>query len=234
MILHRPLVRRLPSVLTVMAVATGMAACDADQPRSADGDAAPGPGSSELAQPPLRATPEWSLETAEVAFESDVEGDLELFLARGRQASEWERLTRSAGVDRAAAWAPSGTWLAFESERITDPGSGELDVWAIRLPATDSRDAPSDGPAWPGPVLIATDAAAGDAPAVSPDGRQVAFYSTRSGASVPDGAAGHLWVADVPLDSTSLSQITRITREPIPTGDGTSWHPSGREPVRHP
>lgn len=226
---HRPLPRRFPQVLAVMAVVSCLAACDTDQPQSTAGEDAAGPGSSELAQPPLRATPGWSLETAEIAFQSGAEGDLELFLARGRQASGWERLTSSPGVDAAAGWAPSGTWLTFESERIAGPGSGELDVWVLPLPATDSSEAPTDGPGWPGPMLIATGAADGDAPAVSPDGRRVAFYSKRSEASVPDGAAGHLWLADLPVDSTSLGRVTRITREPIPTGDGSSWHPSGED-----
>lgn len=221
----------IPSISLILCFTLGACTTESGEPQ---GNEAPeAQASTGVAEPPLRPTPGWSLDDAEIAFESEVEGDFELFLARGRDPSSWQQLTQSPGADRAAGWAPSGAWLAFESERAGGPGSGDFDVWGLGLvgPSTDEPHP------WTAPVRIATGAAAGDAPAVSPDGDRVAFYSRRSAESVPDGTAGHLWLATLPARSGTPSgtgygtegELTRVTRDPIPTGDAAAWHPEGRD-----
>jgi len=206
--------------------------CDAPSPETGDAGARPGEDDSNFTAPPLRAVPGWSLEEALVVFEADVEGNLEIFMTTGRDASTARRLTSSPGVDRHARWAPTGDWLVFESERAAGAGSREFDLWGLQLssdgmPAVDAV-----------PLPVAASPALEEDAAISPDGSRVAFYSERTGADVPDGSSGHLWLTNAPGRGGAAAgaaangepeAAVRVTREPIPFSGGVAWHPDGQD-----
>jgi len=169
----------------------------------------------------------WSLDSAEIVVGAEVEGDLELFLARGRADSAWVRLTDSPGIDRGAVWAPSGAWLAFESERAGGAGSGDLDVWGLAWGAPAAETGADTAGARPDPVVLARSPGVDGSVAVSPDGLRIAFHSTRADTSVPDGTSGHIWLARATVPDGGAASTSRLTRDPIPHSGGLAWHPGG-------
>jgi TolB protein len=93
-------------------------------------------------------------------------------------------LTRSPDDERAPAWSPDGTQIAFEARR-----AGNWDVYAITL-ATGALHRLTDSPAYEGQ------------PAWSPDGTRIAFESNRD---------GNLEIYTMPAQGGST---TRVTTEP--------------------
>ena len=106
--------------------------------------------------------PAWSPDGTQIAFESNRDGDYEIYVMAA-DGSQPTRLTRNSARDRSPAWSPDGTQIAFESDR---DGNGEIYVMAAdgSQPTRLTRNSASDGlPAW------------------SPDGTQIAFHSYRDG-----------------------------------------------------
>ncbi len=104
----------------------------------------------------------WSPDGATVAFNSDREGEMNLWLHDVRAGGD-RRITSGPGGDYQPSWSPDGRWLAFFSAR-----SGNSDIWTVQV--ADGRLS-----------RLTSDPAMDTNPAVSPDGRQIAFLSDREG-----------------------------------------------------
>lgn len=138
-------------------------------------------------------------------FTSDRDGDSEIYVRRTDGSTV--QLTRNRIFDGEAAWSPDGKRLAFS--RTSGEGTALFVMRAdgsrvrrITTPVTAPDGVPSYDLAveW------------------SPDGRRLAFMSSRAGGE-PD-----IWRVDV--DGTHL---TRLTRTPSYTGDGNpAWSPDGK------
>jgi TolB protein len=107
------------------------------------------------------AAPDWSPARREVVFQSDRDGNEELY-AMGEDGRGVRRLTRDEAADGEPAWSPDGDRLAFVSDR-----DGADDVYVM---AADGSN-----------VRRLTDVGGADWPAWSPDGRTIAFGSDRAG-----------------------------------------------------
>ena len=187
--------------------------------------------------------PAWSPDGTQIAFDSDRDGNDEIYVMAA-DGSQPTRLTRNSASDGRPAWSPDGTQIAFHSYR---DGNDEIYVMAAdgSQPTRLTRNSASDGrPAWsPDGTQIAFDserdgnreiyvmAADGSqptrltrndawdwSPAWSPDGTQIAFHSDRDGN----------W--EIYVMAADGSQPTRLTRN---DGDDISpaWSPDGTQIV---
>ena len=106
--------------------------------------------------------PAWSPDGTQIAFDSDRDGNWEIYVMAA-DGSQPTRLTRNSAWDWFPAWSPDGTQIAFQSDR---DGNHEIYVMAAdgSQPTRLTRNSASDwSPAW------------------SPDGTQIAFLSDRDG-----------------------------------------------------
>ena len=108
------------------------------------------------------ASPDWSPDGRRIAFDSDRDGNWEVYVMNA-DGSGVTRLTDNGAADEFPAWSPDGRRIAFESNR---DGNWEIYVMnadgsgVTRLTYNDAFDS---GPDW------------------SPDGRRIAFDSNRDG-----------------------------------------------------
>jgi TolB protein len=141
------------------------------------------------------------------AFTSDRDGDPEIYL---READgTLIQLTDNEVADFGAVWSPDGSELAFV--RADQAGGGD-DIWVMDADGSDQRRLTE-------PVVGEEGMPALDlAPAWSPDGRKIAFASTR------DGAEPKIYV----MDADGSDQV-RLTDGPPHVGDHTpAFSPDGR------
>ena len=99
--------------------------------------------------------------------------------------------------------SPDGRWLAYVvTEYNIDANRGNSDVWLVPVDGGEARQ-------------LTTSAAADFSPRWSPDGRKLAFVSTRSGAA-------QIWL--LPLSGGEARQLTTTS-----TGaSGPVWSPDGQ------
>ena len=84
----------------------------------------------------------WSPDSRTIAFNSDREGEMNIWLHDIRQGTD-HRLTTGPGGDYQPAWSPDGRWLAFFSAR-----AGNSDIWSVSVAdgrLTRLTDDPGDG-----------------------------------------------------------------------------------------
>jgi eukaryotic-like serine/threonine-protein kinase len=137
---------------------------------------------------------------SDVAYSAeDASGNVDIWLVDARGGTPI-RLTDDPALDRSPSWYPDGSAIAFVSER-----NGSPCVWKV----------PRLGGQTPTPVV-----AAADAPAVSPDGSQIAF--TR-----PD-AGGHSRIVVAPLADTSIPSVLTTDRDGLWDHESPAWSPDGR------
>jgi TolB protein len=169
--------------------------------------------------------PAWSPDGTKIAFTTTRDGNAEIYVMN-RDGSNQVRLTNHPAIDVTPTWAPTGTQLAFTSDRtgsaqiyiVNADGSGLQQI---------TRESACDRPTWsPAPLneiayasrvgggniikifdfqnrntRALTDAIGNnESPAFSPNGRHVAFVSTR---------AGKEQIFTIHRDGTGLRQITR-------------------------
>jgi TolB protein len=169
--------------------------------------------------------PAWSPDGTKVAFTSTRDGNPEIYVAN-RDGSSVRRLTNHPGIDISPTWSPSGTQIAFTSDRSGSPQIYVMDAGGLGL-SKKTSESYSDKPTWspapfneiayasrngPGYDIKVLDLATGhvrqltfgegtnESPAFAPNGRHIAFMSTRSGKSQ---------VFTIASDGKNLKQITR-------------------------
>lgn len=182
----------------------------------------------ELTKGPTQSvTPVWSPDGTRIAFSStrDGNGNFEIYVAN-RDGSNVRRLTNSPAADITPTWSPSGTQIAFTSDRAGSPqvyvvGSDGLGLRQV------TRESYADRPTWspapynelayaarsgPGFDIRILEFATGqvrqltfgegtnESPAFAPNGRHLAFMSTR---------AGKAQIFSVARDGRDLRQLTK-------------------------
>jgi TolB protein len=168
--------------------------------------------------------PAWSPDGTRVAFTSTRDGNPEIYVAN-RDGSDARRLTYQTSIDSTPTWSPSGTQIAFTSDRAGSPQIYMIGADGIGLRKVTSESY-ADRPTWspapyneiayaartgPGFDIRVLELASGqvrqltfgegtnESPAYSPNGRHLAFMSTRSGKAQ---------IFTVGRDGRALRQIT--------------------------
>jgi Tol biopolymer transport system component len=135
---------------------------------------------------------------------------MSLYVANADGSGERRLLPDSQGLDYDASFSPDGQWIVFTSERDA-AGSGQADLWRVHPDGT-------------GLERLTRDTSMEDAGAVSPDGRRMAYVSTKGGART-----ANIWVRD--LRSGRARNLTGDGRAEAPaTMNGhfrPAWSPDG-------
>jgi TolB protein len=169
--------------------------------------------------------PAWSPDGSKIAFTSSRDGNPEIYVMN-RDGSGVQRITNHPAIDATPTWAPTGTQIAFTSDRGGTPqiyvvnadGTGIVQI---------TRESHCDRPTWsPAPFneiayssrsgggniirvydfrsnssRAVTDAIGNnESPAFAPNGRHIAFVSSR---------AGRDQIFTIARDGKDLRQITR-------------------------
>jgi TolB protein len=169
--------------------------------------------------------PAFSPDGTRIAFMSNRDGNPELYVMN-RDGSGLRRLTSHPAIDVTPTWAPSGTQIAFTSDRSGSPQIYIIGADGLNLRKLTSESY-CDRPTWspapynevayasrtgPGYDIMALDLATGErrqltfgegsneSPSYSPNGRHIAFSSTR---------AGRTQVFTMARDGKNLRQITK-------------------------
>jgi TolB protein len=169
--------------------------------------------------------PAFSPDGTRVAFSSTRDGNAEIYVAN-RDGSNLRRLTNQPGADISPTWSPSGTQIAFTSDRTGSPQIYVMGTDGLGLQKVTSESY-ADRPTWspapfneiafasrtgPGNDIKIKDLATGqvrqltfgegtnESPAFAPNGRHLAFMSTRSGKSQ---------IFTITRDGRDLRQLTR-------------------------
>jgi TolB protein len=169
--------------------------------------------------------PAWSPDGTRIAFSSTRDGNPEVYVAN-RDGSNVRRLTENRAIDTSPTWSPSGAQIAFVSDRSGSPQIYVVGVDGTGLRKITSEpycDRPTWSPApynWiafaarTGPGLdikkidLATNSVtqltfgegSNESPSWSPNGRHLAFSSTR---------AGKTQIFTMAYDGKDIRQITR-------------------------
>jgi TolB protein len=177
--------------------------------------------------------PVWSPDGTRLCFTSNRDGNPELYVVN-RDGSGLRRLTNNPAIDTTPTWSPSGTQIAFTSDRAGSPQIYMVGADGLNLRRISSESY-ADRPTWapapyneiaftartgPGFDIKVYDLAAGttkqitfgegtnESPAYSPNGRHIAFTSTR---------AGLVQIFTVARDGKNVRQVTR---------DGNNYTPA--------
>jgi TolB protein len=169
--------------------------------------------------------PAFSPDGTRITFMSNRDGNPELYVMN-RDGSGLRRLTNHPAIDVTATWSPSGTQIAFTSDRSGSPQIYIIGADGLNLRKLTSESY-CDRPTWspapyneiayasrtgPGYDIMALDLATGErrqltfgegsneSPAYSPNGRHIAFSSTR---------AGRTHVFTMARDGKNLRQVTK-------------------------
>ena len=169
--------------------------------------------------------PAWSPDGTRLCFMSTRDGNSELYVVN-RDGSNLRRLTTHPGIDVSPTWSPSGTQIAFTSDRTGTPQIYLIGADGLGLQKVTS-EAYADRPTWspapyneiaftartgPGNDIKVIDLATrqvrqltfgegtNESPSWSPNGRHLAFTSTRSGKSQ---------VFTMARDGKNLKQVTQ-------------------------
>ncbi|MSO83681.1 MAG: hypothetical protein EXQ53_10365 [Acidobacteria bacterium] len=169
--------------------------------------------------------PVFSPDGTRIAFTSNRDGNNEIYVVN-RDGSNISRLTNNPAIDVTPTWSPTGTQIAFTSERRGQPqifvvnidGTGlrqiTFESYADRPtwsppPYNEIAFAARTGPGFDIKILgiasgetrqITFGEGSNESPAWAPNGRHLAFMSTRAGRSQ---------VFTVDRDGRNLRQITR-------------------------
>jgi TolB protein len=168
----------------------------------------------------------WSPDGTRIAFISNRDGNPELYVMN-RDGSGTRRLTQHPAIDSTPTWSPTGAQIAFVSDRSGSPqiyviGADGLNL--NRLTSESYADRPTWSPAPFNEIAYASRSGPGfdikvldiatreirqltfgqgsnESPAYSPNGRHLAFSSTRDGKS-------HIFT--VARDGRDLRRITTV------------------------
>ena len=126
--------------------------------------------------------PVWSPDGTKIAFESDRDGDYEIYVMNADGTNPVQLTRRGARDFGPARWSPDGTKIAFASEP-----AGHTEIYVVNADGT-------------GLVRLTQSDGHDGAPAWSPDGTKIAFESNRDGDY-------EIYVMDA--DGTNLVRLTR-------------------------
>jgi TolB protein len=169
--------------------------------------------------------PVWSPDGTKLAFTSNRDGNSEIYIVN-RDGSGLRRLTNHPAIDVTPTWSPTGNQIAFTSDRTGSPQIWVMNADGSE-PNKITNESRCDRPTWSvhpnNEIAYAALTGAGydirifdfatrtsrtitdgigsnESPAFSPNGRHVAFTSTRAGKA-------QIFVID--RDGKNLRQITR-------------------------
>jgi TolB protein len=168
--------------------------------------------------------PIWSPDGSKIAFTSNRDGNPEIYVMN-RDGSGVRRMTNNPAIDVSPTWSPSGTQLAWVSDRtgtgriyiMNADGTGQRvlineeayrPTWSSE-PFNEIAYAAKTGPGFDikiysfqtGQTTKITDGlGSNESPAFAPNGRHIAFTSTRN---------GKVQVYTIARDGNDLRQITR-------------------------
>jgi TolB protein len=168
----------------------------------------------------------WAPDGTRIAFTSNRDGNPELYVMN-RDGSGVRRLTNHPGIDSTPTWSPNGNQIAFTSDRGGSPQIYIIDAEGLSSPKRMTSESYADRPTWspapyneiafssrtgPGFDIKILDIATGqvravtggegsnESPAYAPNGRHIAFTSTRAGKSQ---------IFTIARDGRDVRQITR-------------------------
>jgi TolB protein len=169
--------------------------------------------------------PAWSPDGTRLAFTSSRDGNPELYVAN-RDGSNVRRITSNPAIDTTPTWSPTGAQIAFTTDRTGAPQIYVMGADGLNLRRITS-ESHCDRPTWspspfnelafvcrtgPGYDIKIYDFASGqtrqitfgegsnESPSYSPNGRHLAFTSTR---------AGKTQIFTVGRDGKGLRQVTK-------------------------
>jgi TolB protein len=182
-------------------------------------------------------TPSWSPDGSKVAFASNRSGNYDIWVVN-RDGSGLQNLTNTPAQEIAPTWSPSGTQLAFISDRagmnqlyvMTSTGTGiqllvsqkvdrptwsPLNFIAFSIETTSGHDIGLYDFSNPGAPRVLTDGiGSNESPTVAPNGRHVAFLTTRW---------GRQQIAIIDRAGRKLHQVTDTGNNTFP-----NWQPIQR------
>jgi TolB protein len=178
--------------------------------------------------------PMYSPDGTRIAFMSNREGNPEIYVMNV-DGSNVRRITNHPAIDVTPTWSPTGTQLAFTSDRAGTPQIYIVGADGLNLRRLTTSESYADRPTWspppfneiafaartgPGYDIKIYDLATGatrqvtfgegtnESPAYSPNGRHLAFTSSR---------AGRVQIFTIGRDGRGIKQVTR---------DGSNFTPS--------
>jgi TolB protein len=178
--------------------------------------------------------PVFSPDGTRIAFMSNRDGNPEIYVMN-RDGSGVRRVTNNPAIDVTPTWSPTGTQIAFTSDRAGTPQIYIVGSDGLNLRRLTMGESYADRPTWspapfnevayaartgPGYDIKVYDLASGqtrqvtfgegtnESPAYSPNGRHIAFTSTR---------AGRVQVFTIGRDGRGVRQVTR---------DGNNYTPA--------
>jgi TolB protein len=175
----------------------------------------------------------FSPDGSRIAFMSQRDGNSEIYVMN-RNGSGVRRLTNNPAAETAPTWSPTGTQIAFTSDRSGTPQIWVMDTEGLNLRRITVGESWADKATWspapfneiayagrtgPGFDIKIYDVATGqtktitdgsgtnESPAFSPNGRHIAFSSSRMGKTQ---------IFTVARDGRGLRQITRTGNNTFP------------------
>ncbi len=126
----------------------------------------------------LNITPEWAPNGEELVFATTKDGNAEIYKV-DKDGKRFERLTDHRGADLTPTWSPTGREIAFTSDRGWSPKGN----WIAYVCRDDRRllKICLISPDGQERQVLTSGNSNDESPSWSPDGRHVAFSSTRTG-----------------------------------------------------
>lgn len=169
--------------------------------------------------------PSFSPDGQKIAFMTNRDGNMEIYTVNA-DGSGLRRITRHQGNDASPTWSPAGNQIAFTSDRTGSPQIYIVDADGLGQPRRVTSESWADRATWspifneiayagrtgPGFDIKIADIASGairvvtdgigsnESPAWAPNGRHLAFASTRQGRSQ---------IFTVARDGNDIRQLTR-------------------------